>query len=302
MPDEPREEFYSSDDLLGLARGRGFKASKRLIVDWVSLGLLDQPQRRGLGQGKGSVALWDQTQASLFATLLHLRQRPESPVGHVAGLANVPVFLWLTVWVPGIPLRQARRALQTWCGRHRSRKTAHLGAARTIALEITKQLDNPHATKRDRDALRKELERTIREQIFDIGEMRRLVQRVFDPHGVGRTLGPPAAPFNVEATVFLLHGHATGYLELDSFNDDEFEFARLIYRQTHREYAQDFPILAHGRMGSPLTFEEPTIENMLNGASRELLLLLGLGRLSPTRHLELVAEAARAETQLETAP
>ena len=295
-PEEP--VYYRSEDLLELARQCGLTATKRLIVDWVSLGLLDQPERRGLGRGNGSIALWNQTQASLFIDLLALRQRQSNPVKHVAGLANLPVFGWLWAY-PGVPLRQVRRALATWCGQHRTRKGVSQGATRRVAREITKQLENPHTTRRDRDELRELLEKTMRERSFDADEIRPAVERVFDPHKVGRTLGPPAAPFTTEASLRLLEGHATGFLNLDTFSDQEYEDARLIYRQTRREYVSDWPILAKDRRGSPLEFEEPNLENTLNGACRELILLLGMGRLSPGRQAELAAEAEAKEAAVD---
>jgi hypothetical protein len=295
-----QQALYRAEDLLEQARLNSLSATKRLIVDWVSLGLLDQPERRGLGRGKGSVAFWNETQASLFVDLLSLRQRPIDPVRHVAGLTNLPVSGWLWAY-PGVPLRQVRRALATWCGQHRTRTSASAGATRRVAREIAKQLDNPHATQHDRQALRQTLEETMRMRTFDAEKVRDAVTRVFDPHGVERALGPRAAPVTVENSVRLLEGHATGFLNLESFSDQEYEDARMIYRQTRREYVADWPALASGR-SSPLTFDEPTFENILNGSCRDLILLLGMGRLSPGRRTELAADAEAQEAATETEP
>jgi hypothetical protein len=297
----PEPALYRAEDLLDLARQNNLSATRRLIVDWVGLGLLDQPERRGLGRGKGSIALWSETQAALFIDLLALRQRPQDPVKHVAGLANLPVSGWLWAY-GGVPLRQVRRALRTWCGRHRSRKTAHAGATRRVAREITKQLDNPQATQQDRQALRQLLEKTMREDTFDVERVQAAVERVFDPHGAGRTLGPPLAPVTVESAVRLLHGHAIGFLQLDTFSDQEFEDARLIYRQSRRNYARDWSTLTYDPMGSPLAFPEPTPEELINGSCRELILLLGMGRLSPQRQAELAADANTKEKELQAGP
>src|SRR5438105_2556965 len=124
---------FTAADLLSAAGANGLQASKRLITDWVSLGLLDQPLRRGLGRGKGSVAVWPQKQAELFVDLLILRQR--QGVRRVDFLANVPVAGWL--WQqPDTPLRQTRRALGTWCGRHRQKT----GVAQDTAERTARQL------------------------------------------------------------------------------------------------------------------------------------------------------------------
>jgi hypothetical protein len=290
--------FYRAEGLIELARQANLKATRRLIVDWVELGLLDQPIRRGLGRGNGSMAVWNETQMGLFIDLLALRNRPTDPVKHVAGLANLPVSGWLWGY-PGVPIRQVRRALGTWCGRHRSRESAPVRATRQVAQQIAGQLDHPHATNADRKALRELLEKTMRERRFDPAEMRAAVERVFDPNGVGVSRGPEVAAVTLDSAVLLLHAHALGYLELDSFHDEEFEAARVIYRQTRREYVSAWPQLNHDRQGSPLPFEEPTFENTLNGACRELILLLGMGRLMPQRQAKLATEAIVSESQLE---
>jgi hypothetical protein len=284
--------LYRAEDLLDLARERELSASRRLIVDWSGLGLLDRPERRGLGRGKGSVAGWNETQAALFLDLLTLRQRPQNPILRVAALANVPVSGWLWMGdLEGIPLRQVRRALATWCGRHRSHKHASPNQARKIARGILVQIDNPHASKRDRDALRRLLETTLSQGSFDADAIYEAVERVFDPHHVGRELGPPAARFTAEYAARMLHAQATGYLNLDSFTEQEFEDARVIYLAGRREYATVYPHLAATRFGSPIRFDEPTFENVIAGACRNLLFLLGMGRLMPARHAELAAEA-----------
>jgi hypothetical protein len=298
--DDEREQprFFTADDLLELARQANLRATRRLIVDWGDLGLIDKPIRRGLGRGKGSIAIWNETQASLFIDLLALRNRPTNPVKHVAGLANLPVSGWL--WDYGnIPLRQVRRALGTWCGRHRTRRRPPARATRKVAQQIARQLDHPHATNADRKALRDVIEQTMLKQRFEVGEVRRAVEQVYDPHRVGVSRGPAIAAVTVDSAIFLLHAHALGYLELDTFADDEFEAARLIYRQTRREYVRDWDMLNHDRQGSPLPFEEPNIENTLNGACASLLLLLGTGRLRPQRQAELATKATVAESQLE---
>jgi hypothetical protein len=139
----------------------------------------------------------------------------------------------------------------------------------------------------------------MRERRLDVAELRTAVEHVFDPHRVGVSRGPETAAVTVDSAVLLLHAHALGYLELDSFRDDEFEAARLIYRQTRREYVRDWPKLNHDRQGSPLPFEEPTFENTLNGACRELILLLGMGRVMPQRQTELATDAIVSESQLQ---
>src|SRR4051794_28252688 len=106
------EHRYSTDALVDLARSHGERASARLILDWVSAGLLDRPERRGLGRGKGSVATWPIVQAEIFLALL--RQRHE--VKQIAALCKLPVWCWLYYGDCTVPLRQVQRAILTWGG------------------------------------------------------------------------------------------------------------------------------------------------------------------------------------------
>jgi hypothetical protein len=292
---------FTADQLVSLASENGLQASRRLITDWGGLGLIDRPHHPGLGRGEGSnPGTWSLPQAALFLDLLALRQRPQEPIRHVAALANVPVSGWL--WMGdegGVPLRQVRRALATWCGRHRSRRRASPNQARKITRAILAQIDNPHASKRDRDALRQLLEATLSQGSFDADAIYEAVSRVFDPHQVGRELGPPDARFTAEYAARMLHAQATGYLDLDTFIEREFEDARVIYLAGRRDYATAHPHLTASRNGSPIRFDAPTLENVINDACRNLLFLLGMGRLMPTRHAQLAAEAVHTN-RLET--
>src|SRR5207247_974801 len=101
--------------------------------------------RRGLGRGKGSVAVWPFKQAELFVDLLALRQRHR--VAHVATLANVPVLGWLYSEA-ATPLRQIRRALATWCGRHRRKTGVSRDAAKRAARQLIKSIEHPQASVR----------------------------------------------------------------------------------------------------------------------------------------------------------
>ncbi len=99
------------------AREAGFSdVSERLVTDWVSLGLLDQPHRtaRGKGNGRGAFYEWSDIQRDLFHTLL--LKRPEAK--HRGALCAIPVGIWM-YWErrvdttpPGAP-----RAKRTWWDR-----------------------------------------------------------------------------------------------------------------------------------------------------------------------------------------
>jgi hypothetical protein len=292
----------TAEELVTIATANGLRATRRLITDWVSLGLLDRPYHPGQGRRNGSKpGTWPLTQAELFVDLLSLRQRPENPVTHVAALANVPVSGWL--WMGdagGVPLRQVRLALKTWCGHHRSRKGVSTVRARKIAREMLRQFDNPHATRPDRGALLDLLATSIANQTFDAEQTQSALERVFDPHQVGRALGPEEVAATAASFARMLEAQAAGYLNLQSSTKQEVEDARVIYLQGRREYAQLQPRLASDRQGSPLKFDDATVENVLNTACSNLLFTLGLGRLSPRRHIQFAAEARQTEQNRET--
>lgn len=294
----PGEARFTAEELVAVAAENSLRATTRLITDWVGLGLLDQPHHPGRGRphGGSKPGTWSFLQAQLFVDLLFLRQRPNDPVRSIAGLTNVPVSGWL--WgaeESGVPLRQVRRALATWCGRHRSRKSISATRARRIAREMLKGLDNPHASRAARRELVRVLETSIRESRFDAVKTRAAVARVFDPNAVGRSVGPAEVAATAGSSAWVLEAQATGFLQLSTFTDQEFEDARLIYRQGRREYAELVPRLSSNRQGSPLRFDDATLESVLNSACPNLLFTLGLGRLAPSRQRELAAEARDAE-------
>src|SRR5205809_339547 len=124
-PDQQRQ--FTKVALLAEAQRAGFTASSRLITDWVSVGLLDQATRRGRGRGRGLTATWPEEQKNLFLTVLKKRQE----TARIAPLCNIPVFVWLWWGDSFIPLRQVRRALNTWSGANehgRSWRTAEQAA------------------------------------------------------------------------------------------------------------------------------------------------------------------------------
>jgi hypothetical protein len=64
-PDEGHVAEYTADQMVAAATGEGLPSSRRLVRDWVELGLLDRPRKRGLGRGKGTVAIWSENQLQL---------------------------------------------------------------------------------------------------------------------------------------------------------------------------------------------------------------------------------------------
>jgi len=278
---------FTAAELVEAAHQAGFEVKPRLITDWESLGLLDSPRKRPLGRGRGSdKAVWPERQKDLFLSLLHHR----STVNRVAGLANIPVWVWLAYGDEWIRLRQARKALATWCGRHRSRPGLSHAEARRMSRQFAETVVQPHSRPADIAKLRRVVESSIEAMAFDRDSFRDTVRHVFDPHDEGRTIGPSGAPIHTDLVVRLVEARFAALRALDGLSDYHWESARLVYISTKVSYAGEQPTFA----GDPLTgrfHEPPSFERDINGACIDLLTILGMSLLAPETHHGLAAEA-----------
>lgn len=93
-----------------------FKATERLFTDWQEAGLIDRPEKRGLGRGRGISALWPESQMKLWLLLLKKR----GDITQVPVLCNIPVGLWLYFGDRYVPIRQVRKCMRTWSFRYGS--------------------------------------------------------------------------------------------------------------------------------------------------------------------------------------
>lgn len=277
MPNDRHLPLYKAADLLAIAAQNGLPASNRLILDWVGLGLLDRPERRGLGRGKGSVALWNHTQAELFVDLLAFRHRANDPVRHVSALANLPVFGWL-YGSPGVPLRQVQRALWTWSGRSRQKKNTALADAKRTAAGFVKTVAHPDSNVHDRARLREFVIESLRDRSkLDPDKLRELVRPVLDPHGAGPQPGPAGMRIDPDLFVGLTEARLVAMRDLATYTDDEYEHARQTYLQGNAAYAKDQPNLARDRKFGHM-FVPQTFEVQLQGACVNLITILGMIR------------------------
>lgn len=254
---------YTMEDLLGAAEEAGYGVSKRLVVDWVSQGLLDQPERKGLGRGKGTTATWPEPQRDLFLTILAKRQT----VHQVALLCNVPVALWLYEGDSFVPLRQVKRALATWSGLSTSMSWA---TAQRTARHLLNDLGHPEARLKDQKAFVDAATGMFYRDAFDETALLPLLRTVFDPkqRGLARTYG--GLEITPEAYLELMQARWTAVRSLDTIDNSFFQWARyanLMARKQHQVR------LAH--LG--VTLGEPVPSAMLNDACRDLVTLLGLG-------------------------
>jgi hypothetical protein len=264
-----------ANDLLKLAAAAGYDVTPRLITDWASLGLLDRPDGRGLGRGRGKHYTWAPQQGNLFLAVLQKHKTVKRPI-----LANIPVGIWLLFSDEYVPLRQVRRAVKTWVNAY---GTVSFARAKTGAQQTLLQLHHPDSSDEDREQLRRLLTQAGRTGAVDINELRNATSRVLDPHGSGVVRGPPGL-LTTDAYVQIITTRIEGVQSLDTAPDDEYYHARNMYRSTNPTSDQlRAPIEP---ISTPLTARKLApagsgLQAAVNNACLDLITLLGTIRLMP---------------------
>lgn len=283
-PWEQVNEPGTLDDLLEDARAADYEIKKRTIHDWISLGLLDKPQRHGAGRGSRP-GLHSTQQRKLF--LLLLSKREEMP--KIPSLALVPFGIWLWWGEAWVPTRQAVKAFRTWFGDGLRRKQVCLDAARST-LE---QIDHPAAT----DTARNRFVRLFAEVSYQGGatpelrhELEDAARAVFEPgsafaaSGLARAVGPASMPWTLEMLLYRIDSITTAMQAVrDNKVDEELLVrARALYLQTKREYEAVRPGLA-GQAAGPFVglYREQTMDDHFNNAGSEVLGAIAMLLVSP---------------------
>ncbi|MCL5284105.1 MAG: hypothetical protein M1330_05305 [Armatimonadetes bacterium] len=268
---------YTSEILIEEAKREGFIVSERLITDWVELGLLDRPGKRGLGRGRGSIAVWPENQRHLFINLLDKRRE----VNRIGPLCNIPVWLWLYWGDAYVPLRQVRRALRTW-GESQGvpRKGVSWKQGRKAGGNLVKQISHPDAKVKDRKALQEAVVGMLSRGEFDRERLLPLVRRVFDPHNTGKDRGPAGAPFSPDGIVTMIEARHKALLQLDELNDSLFEWARFTHLIGLQEYQSERPQLAADPDLGKL-FHQFDLNEIANRSCYDLVTFLGIALIMP---------------------
>jgi hypothetical protein len=268
---------YAVKELLAAASAASTPASSRLITDWVSKGLLDQPLVRGLGRGKGTSATWSENQFQLFLLLLDKRRT----VRLTATLCNIPVGLWLYFGPDYVPVRQVRRALGIFASNY---ATTSARAARQTGRFVAEQLAAPHVGRKDRERLIEAVVMATGGGGFDKPQHLLDVARdIFDPDRTGRTVGPPEASLTPEAWVRLMEARITAANRLDTIPDDLFADTRLANARTLQAYIRGQPRLRGDPQVGEL-FEPVTNDFLFNNACMHTLTTLGFLELARQAH------------------
>jgi hypothetical protein len=268
------------EDLLADARTLGFPATKRLVHDWIALGLLDHPKRRSKGRAGGSdKALFPASQRNLFRLLV--QKRPE--VKTIAGMCGVPVAVWLWWGDEYAPTSQVQRALSTWAGQV---SKVSWQTVRRHARQATDFIDDLGASRDERQHLIDLLARIAYSgKLPDEGELARAVTEVFDPARSGRAFGSRLATATAGFLVTLIAGRLRGMERIrQRASFEELERARAIYRDTRMQWAKERADLAQDllRPKDATLFKPETLQDLFDGACSELMLIIGLLARAPS--------------------
>jgi len=264
------------EGLIGAANEADFRATPRLVQDWVGLGLLDRPERHGLGRGKGTSATWSDEQRGLFVTLLGWRKE----VTRVGPLCNIPVWTWLYFGDTCVPLRQVRRALGTWGGW--TTKVSWTTAKRA-ARQMLDGVGHPRARRADKQAFVDAAAAMFLHlpEKFDQDALLPLLKPIFDPKdtGLSRTLGgmeltPEASVAIVKARLRALMG-----LAADEADDSLFHWARFANIVARAQYQSHLARMSTPDASAGMA-NVPGIDQAYR-ACPDLLTLLGLGLDNP---------------------
>jgi hypothetical protein len=262
------------DDLLADARKAGYSATRRLVTDWVSLGLLDKPTRHGIGRGKGTTkGVYSANQRQLFLTLL---QQQRADGGGVRQLTATPVALWLYWGDTYVSLRQVKRALNTWIGAAEQRNETR---SRRAARELIEQLATTDTRRTDRTRLERLLDEANRTgRVSDEAKLQEAIERVLDPNHTGRTHGPPGAQINPEVIVNATVLQSQGFLALagQRVEDHIFEQARAELQLHLIGYIRDRPQLIKNADASVRhLFTTPLGQQVIPSACTDLIREIG---------------------------
>ena len=267
------------DDLVRDADQAGHLVTSRLITDWVAKGLLDRPDRRPRGRGKGSAkALYTPEQRKLFLTLLGKRSEGAHQIDR---LARVPIFLWLYAeqGMERVPTRQVVRALHTWlrdCTTNKDR-------AAELAKKIMHLLDHPQACPGDKRRLKHMLvEINLTGKVADRAGLERAARDVFEPATVFgpivRVEGHPATMLTVDGFMGLVDARlvASAAIRAERVTEAELEVARREYQSTRADYRNRLPEFHHHAPEHLKDIFAPsTSQDLFDTCGLDLMTLLG---------------------------
>ncbi len=258
---------HTGTDLLNAAAACGRHATPRLLRDWVELGLLDHPKRRGLGRGRGVVATWSTNQRELFLDLLDLRAAGFA----IANMCGLPVWAWLRLGDDYVPLPQVRRAMQTWAARRDHTSWSDSGK---IASEVVRSVAHPSARRGVLTQLRVAIAAGQFEGRFVADEFLPAARYAMDPARTRAPRGPRDVPVTPAAIARLVETRVRARDRLAAMPDAAYLQAREVYRFGVSDYAVRQPFFAAAAdLGALFKPHDP--EDQVRTACLDLLTLMG---------------------------
>ncbi|HXY42994.1 MAG TPA: hypothetical protein VEH29_02295 [Acidimicrobiales bacterium] len=259
------------EDLIADASDLGFRSTKRMIYDWVSLGLLDHPARRTRGSGGSEKALWNLQQRMVFRVLVAHRPHVKS----ISQLAQFPIAFWLHNGDEYVPTRQAVLAVRTWAGR---RSNPSWQAARASARWILALLDQPDADPRARRKLVELVARGAHGEAVDRDELLDAIWGVFDQPDEGRVLGVPPLASTPEQIAAFVEARLAGLRVARRVTEEQLKTVWWANQAARPGWEAERPAAADQvtREAERGLFEEETTEVIVNTAVGTVLTLLGL--------------------------
>lgn len=276
---------YTKAEMVRAAVATGHDATDRLLTDWQSAGLLDQPAKKGLGRAKGIQALWSESQLRLWLLLLDKRRE----TSQVPNLCNVPVGLWLYFGDDYATMRQVRKCLRTWSLRYGSSRGHNQAKqwARALLAGVSIQ-----ASKNARANLVTTMARVLLHGLPNDEERRRLHTQLLDvvvDTGHGKDA---AAAAMVELVLIRLL--ASRHLSHETVPDHILAWSRVWHLFGLRQY------MAAQQDGSlpdvpGVDFSNPDFEKLIPNACRDLVSAVGMA-LSLTKTEQLPAPFFHPDT------
>ena len=246
---------------------RGHDISDRTIRSWVQYGLIDRPDKKGLGRGRGTEATWPRTQVELLMALLHHRDKGGGTP--IAALCHLPVWGWLRLGDAQIPLRQVRGCLRTWASAAESPSWAE---AQRGARRVVGRVAAPGVPRQRRFRL----QQLLAEQVYGHHDRWELFQAAREVVDAGRPpRGPAGARLSAGSWTDLINARMSALTQLDAIPDSDFREARQVYRLTTASYATEQPRFAADPDLGDL-FEQRSLEVEVNAVCVDLLAILGL--------------------------
>ncbi len=257
---------YTRVQMVDIAASSGHHATERLLTDWQAAGLIDRPYKKGLGRGRGIVALWPESQLRLWLLLLEKRRQ----TGQVPNLCNVPVGLWLYFGDDYASIRQVRKCMRTWSERYGSSRGHKL--AKQTARQLLADLPIATASKNVRARLVSEMASALLRGIRQNEDRRTLREQMLGAID-GHIHGYNKASAIVDLVLIRLV--ASHHLTHSDVLDHIFQWARVWHLFGLRSYVE---ALDSGKLPkmTGVEFDQPDFNRLIPSACRDLMSAVGM--------------------------